>query len=695
MISSISCLGTHSVSVPRPAFLWFLAAVLLTGISACPPAAAQPDDELFPPLSPRLPADRESGGREGTEDAGDSRARLRELREVQSDPQLRGSRSGRDAGRKDDTLLIRPERRGGSPEPDLAFDWRTHRVTVADLSVLSPDPAADAASAVPVRFQHGQPELTDAESLAYGELLQAIDERRFAAQHDAAGDVLAEQSQINRWESAFYGFEQARRMAWQNGTLQVQRVSRTVDAPFSASDPPVNGSDRLISESSDSRLGSGYSLRDDMSSHPSHFVGRPVVMYGLYSPSGQVELPVIESGTSDRLIRLQRGFLRNLTDTETLAIVDATGYLGPGNQSVPEKVWPAERGVTIPVLVKGWFVKLWGSQPLILTEAVRILTPRPYDQLITKYARQRAPLSEDENWIYYETLRQMQLTSDDAQRQLAAALQDRRISELMREIRDKATADRVLLDSAAKQGTITADEHRKRLERLERQTAVRIGRFQDWRSHSEKFPLFVDVFEHPEEWQGKLVTLRGYVRRVVTFPGDAGMYAGQPLHELWLFTDDSQHNPAVIVTPSLPPDFPQSAEVVDRVTVTGCFFKPYVYRSDDHRRVAPLLLAGRISWNPTDDQLVSLAAEGALAADSPRLTAAVRRGDRTLSESAIMLLGFLGIVVMMAIWGRVQRDRRERRQLRLLVNSHHDVGQSFRDPSDIFSTSGLQNDSVL
>jgi hypothetical protein len=33
-----------------------------------------------------------------------------------------------------------------------------------------------------------------------------------------------------------------------------------------------------------------------------------------------------------------------------------------------------------------------------------------------------------------------------------------------------------------------------------------------------------------------------------------------------------------------------------------------------------------------------------------------------------MLLGFLSIVVMMAIWGRVQRDRRERQRLLAVVD---------------------------
>ncbi|MFN9977924.1 MAG: hypothetical protein ACK58T_49260, partial [Phycisphaerae bacterium] len=137
------------------------------------------------------------------------------------------------------------------------------------------------------------------------------------------------------------------------------------------------------------------------------------------------------------------------------------------------------------------------------------------------------------------------------------------------------------------------------------------GRYLD---DPSQFPTYVDVFQNASEWQGSLVSLRGHVRHVVSYPADEKMFPGQMLHELWLFTDDSQHNPAVIVTPTLPADFPTNADVVDRVFVTGCFFKMYVYRADKVHRVAPLILAGRVHWLPTDAQIRTLAKQGALPA---------------------------------------------------------------------------------
>jgi hypothetical protein len=168
------------------------------------------------------------------------------------------------------------------------------------------------------------------------------------------------------------------------------------------------------------------------------------------------------------------------------------------------------------------------------------------------------------------------------------------------------------------------------------------------------------------------------VRRVTTYSGDSTLFNGQPLHELWLFTDDSQQNPAVIVTPSLPRDFPVSAEIVDSVTVTGCFFKMYVYRSQQDNRLAPLLLAGHVSWTPTADQVLSLAKNGHLPAGSPLVTTA-KSQSRSINDTMVLVLGFLTLLMAMTAWGRVQRDRRERRRLMSLVDERPDFRQTSQD----------------
>lgn len=549
------------------------------------------------------------------------------------------------------------------------FDWIAQRISVADLCV-----------GLDLPFQHGKPDLSRAEAEAYVELLNTIPERHFASQTDAAGDARSVLATENVWESAFYRYEAVRRQAWQNGQITLRAAAVGLTDPFGGGSESGGNLSRAALSASARPV--NWSLIADMVSHPAEYVGRPVVMYGLYSPSGQVQLetdrPNVFEQRSGR--KLQRGLLRNLTDSRDLAIVDAMGYIGPSNQLKSLETWPADQGTTVPVLVKGWFVKLWGQRPLLVTEAVRILTPRPFDELIREFTRPRTPLSEEEKWLYYETLRQMQLTSGVAQSQLASTVLQRRISQLMGEIQDKATADQLLLSRDRNRDVLTDEQYRTRRTRLDRQLGVRLTRHQEYQKAPETFPLFVDLFQNPDQWQGAVVTLSGHVRRVVSWSGDPEMFGGQTLHELWLYTDDSQHHPAVIVTPSLPPDFPVKADVIDRVSVSGCFFKMYVYRAASEHRLAPLILCGRIGWNPTDDQIRSLTREGALPPGSALAVAARRRSETRLSDTAIMLLGFLSVVVMMAIWGRVQRDRRERQRLLAVVDDAVRFDDTALDP---------------
>ncbi len=585
-----------------------------------------------------------------------------------------------------DSVISAPIAEDGLRATEADFDWTQYRTSAADLAV-----------GLPLPFQQRKPNLTEAEAEAYVELLNMIQERRFAVQLDAGGEDRTLNEQENVWESAFYKFEEARRLAWRNGKLQLNSGESGMASPFGGGSREGGNLTRAAISSSAKPI--PWSLIGDMRSHPEHYVGRPVVMYGLYSPSGQVQLDTEKRNVygSTSGVKLQRGFLRNLADLKDLAIVDAVGYIGPNNQLKPLETWTGDQGVSVPVLVKGWFVKLWGQQPLILTETIRLLTPRPYDELIRQHTVNRSSLREEERWLYYETLRQMQLTNASSQQQLAASLLQRRLSQLMSEIQDKATADKSLLERDLRREAITEDQFRTRRTRLDRQLGIRLKRHREYLTSPQEFPLFVDIFQNPEEWHGAVVSLSGHVRRVVSYTGDSEMFGSQPLHELWLFTDDSQHNPAVIITPTLPKEFPVEAEVVDRVTVTGCFFKMYVYRADTEHRIAPLILCGRVDWEPSDDQIQSLSAEGALPADSSRVLAARRRADSRISDTAVMLFGFLSIVVMMAIWGRVQRDRRERERLLVLVDSrrdlHHNPAEDVLSGLSGYETSSLPQES--
>ena len=112
-------------------------------------------------------------------------------------------------------------------------------------------------------------------------------------------------------------------------------------------------------------------------------------------------------------------------------------------------------------------------------------------------------------------------------------------------------------------------------------------------------PKFVDLFRHPDEYRGAAVTLSGHARVVREFPGPEGRPGGGPatLVEAWVFTPDSQGNPAVVVAAAAP-GVPRGDDLLVPVTVTGRFFKRYGYEAQDTTRTAPLILAATIELLP-------------------------------------------------------------------------------------------------
>ncbi len=544
------------------------------------------------------------------------------------------------------------------------FDWSVQPVTLADLDVGHP-----------WAFEHTKPNLSEAETEDYIRLIRAAKDRK-----SSIGYLPNDVNLTSAWESAFYRFAEVRRQAWNNGTLLLQPARSGLANPFDSA--VLSTADRIEAPTT---LKS-YSLTADMRSHPSDFVGRPVVLYGLFTPSVINQLQATQTTGSEKSIyKLQRGFLRNLSNTENIALVDAEGFVDYDSQKRAIEAWPVEQRISYPVLVKGWFVKSMGGQPLVYCDVVRVLTPRPYDEYIRDHVRNRRRVSDDESWLYYETLRQLQMTSSKIQAGIALADQQLRVKTLMGQVHEKVTADRTQLQNALQKGTLgdidpqDNRDYQARLTRLERQFDQRLNRYREYQQQPETFPMFVDIFQYPDRWQGHLVTLRGHVRRVTSHEGDPGLFNGQPLYELWLFTDDSQHNPTVIVTPSLPDEFPRDATDVDSVTVTGCLFKMYVYKSQTENRIAPLLLAGRIDWQPTNDQILALGDEGHFAKGSRLLAIAKANSGNPVSDTMVLLFGFVSLLATMTVWGRVQRDRRESERLKLLVDERPDFRQTSQD----------------
>jgi hypothetical protein len=126
----------------------------------------------------------------------------------------------------------------------------------------------------------------------------------------------------------------------------------------------------------------------------------------------------------------------------------------------------------------------------------------------------------------------------------------------------------------------------------------RLGNERYAKRKPSEFPTFVDMFQYPDEYRGHPVTLHGVIRKLTKFdPGENSQGIGE-IYEGWIYTDDSQANPAVVVFSSKPEGLEVGGDLAEEVRVTGYFFKMYGYEAQDVTRKAPLLLAGEIEWRP-------------------------------------------------------------------------------------------------
>ena len=121
-----------------------------------------------------------------------------------------------------------------------------------------------------------------------------------------------------------------------------------------------------------------------------------------------------------------------------------------------------------------------------------------------------------------------------------------------------------------------------------------------FREPDAEFPTFVDVHRNPEAYHGRLVTFRGHMRRLVSYPAGENPHGLQQLHEAWLYVDGAQQNPVVVVCSEVPQGITSGSDIlVDFVSATGYFFKRYGYEDrTGEPRFAPLILAQRLEWSP-------------------------------------------------------------------------------------------------
>lgn len=130
--------------------------------------------------------------------------------------------------------------------------------------------------------------------------------------------------------------------------------------------------------------------------------------------------------------------------------------------------------------------------------------------------------------------------------------------------------------------------------------------YRTFKDDPDEFPMFVMMFKSldssdPGRYHGRLVTLKGHVRKLISYPARKNDFGIETLYEAWIFTPQSQNVPAVVISASKPEGMPEGEgrNYSVEASVTGYVFKMHVYTGEDGTPwKAPMILAGQIDWRP-------------------------------------------------------------------------------------------------
>jgi hypothetical protein len=152
--------------------------------------------------------------------------------------------------------------------------------------------------------------------------------------------------------------------------------------------------------------------------------------------------------------------------------------------------------------------------------------------------------------------------------------------------------------------------------------------FADW--PIDDFQFYYDLTRRPESYRGQPVPLFGHIRmHQVDHPQNE--FGIDPVHIVYLFTDDSQHHPVRVVFTENPDQVPVGEEVVSGISTTGYFLKLYRYEDRDGKgRFMPLVIARSIHWTPPQRLSFTPWQKAGLAALVLALAVAFGWGARTM-----------------------------------------------------------------
>jgi hypothetical protein len=116
---------------------------------------------------------------------------------------------------------------------------------------------------------------------------------------------------------------------------------------------------------------------------------------------------------------------------------------------------------------------------------------------------------------------------------------------------------------------------------------------------------FIQLFDQPKEYRGKLVTVRGTAHMAYRVQAPKNRAGVTHYNVFWIAPAGGPNSPICVYSLEVPSGFPEIKDKDrDRTTTpldvdvefTGYFFKRWAYRAQDGLRVAPLVLAKTPRW---------------------------------------------------------------------------------------------------
>jgi hypothetical protein len=110
---------------------------------------------------------------------------------------------------------------------------------------------------------------------------------------------------------------------------------------------------------------------------------------------------------------------------------------------------------------------------------------------------------------------------------------------------------------------------------------------------------FVQLYQQPEAYRGRLVTFKGLIRRVTWREVGKNKEGIASYYELVLKPQAGPPRPVMAYVLQLPEELKSKGEDINEpIQLTGFFFKNWVYAGKHATYVAPVLLARDVRWSP-------------------------------------------------------------------------------------------------